>query len=128
MGILMGSAAELWEFSKPESDISKRLEDSVKTVLNHGARITYVASIDDQLVPMEVVLSSVHCLKVGNMLTNNLFSSLPSILRSIIHTSIGLSLSMAVFMLQTCTYCSVIVFTLPRGISNLLGTDDTIFL
>lgn len=50
----MGSAAELWEFSKPDSEISQKLEASVKAVLNYGARITYVASIDDQLVPMEV--------------------------------------------------------------------------
>lgn len=54
MGILMGSAGELWEFSKPESEISKRLEESVKAVLNYGARITYIASMDDQLIPMEV--------------------------------------------------------------------------
>lgn len=54
MGILMGSAAELWEFADPQSEVSKRLEASVKAVLNHGARITYVGSIDDQLVPLEV--------------------------------------------------------------------------
>lgn len=54
MGILMGSAGELWEFSKPESEISKRLEESMKVVLNFGARITCIASIDDQVVPMEV--------------------------------------------------------------------------
>lgn len=53
MGILMGSAAELWEFSDPQSEISKRLEASIKAVLNHGARITFVGSIDDQLVPLE---------------------------------------------------------------------------
>ncbi len=54
MGMLMGSAAELWEFSNPESEVSKRLEASVQVVLNYGARITYVGSIDDQLVPLEV--------------------------------------------------------------------------
>jgi UDP-2,3-diacylglucosamine pyrophosphatase LpxH len=54
MGILMGSAAELWEFADPQSEVSKRLEASIKTVLKHGARITYVGSIDDQLVPLEV--------------------------------------------------------------------------
>ncbi|GAB1320358.1 hypothetical protein MFIFM68171_10568 [Madurella fahalii] len=53
MGILMGSAAELWEFSDPQSEVSKRLEASVKAVLSYGARITYVGSIDDQLVPLE---------------------------------------------------------------------------
>ncbi len=54
MGILMGSAAELWEFSDPQSEVSKRLKASIKVVLSHGARITFVGSIDDQLVPLEV--------------------------------------------------------------------------
>ena len=54
VGMLMGSAAELWEFSNPESEVSKRLEASVQVVLSYGARITYVGSIDDQLVPLEV--------------------------------------------------------------------------
>ncbi|KAK3379856.1 hypothetical protein B0T24DRAFT_172238 [Lasiosphaeria ovina] len=53
MGILMGTAAELWEFADPESEVSKRLEYSVKAVLRYGTRITYVGSIDDQLVPLE---------------------------------------------------------------------------
>lgn len=58
MGMLMGSAAELWEFSNPQSDISKRLEASVKAVLNHGARISFTGSIDDQLVPLESAIYS----------------------------------------------------------------------
>jgi hypothetical protein len=58
MGMLMGSAAELWEFSTPQSDISKRLEASVKAVLNHGARISFTGSIDDQLVPLESAIYS----------------------------------------------------------------------
>ncbi|OIW33782.1 hypothetical protein CONLIGDRAFT_652236 [Coniochaeta ligniaria NRRL 30616] len=58
MGILMGSAAELWEFSNSESEISKRLEASVKTVLNHGARVTLVGSLDDQVVPLESAIYS----------------------------------------------------------------------
>ncbi|KAK4044684.1 hypothetical protein C8A01DRAFT_42589 [Parachaetomium inaequale] len=53
MGILMGSAAELWEFADPQSEVSKRLEASAKVVLNYGARLTYIGSIDDQLVPLE---------------------------------------------------------------------------
>ena len=57
MGILMGSAAELWEFADPQSEVSKRLEASVKVVLNYGARLTYIGSIDDQLVPLEVCLT-----------------------------------------------------------------------
>ncbi|KAB5570110.1 hypothetical protein GE09DRAFT_1283273 [Coniochaeta sp. 2T2.1] len=58
MGILMGSAAELWEFSNFESEISKRLEASMKTVLNHGARVTLIGSLDDQLVPLESAIYS----------------------------------------------------------------------
>ncbi|CCC05872.1 unnamed protein product [Sordaria macrospora k-hell] len=53
LGILMGSAAELWEFGDPQSEVSKRLETAVKAVLSYGARITYIGSIDDQLVPLE---------------------------------------------------------------------------
>ncbi|GKT46859.1 uncharacterized protein ColSpa_07040 [Colletotrichum spaethianum] len=58
MGILMGAANELWEFSNPDSDISKRYEHSLKEVLQYGARITYIGSIDDQLVPMESAIYS----------------------------------------------------------------------
>ncbi|KAK1973356.1 hypothetical protein LZ30DRAFT_743834 [Colletotrichum cereale] len=58
MGILMGAANELWEFSNPDSDISKRYEHSLKEVLQYGARITYIGSIDDQLVPMESAVYS----------------------------------------------------------------------
>ncbi|KAL2156299.1 hypothetical protein VTH82DRAFT_1044 [Thermothelomyces myriococcoides] len=58
MGILMGSAAELWEFADPKSEVSKRLEASLKVVLNHGARLTYIGSIDDQLVPLESAINA----------------------------------------------------------------------
>jgi hypothetical protein len=40
MGMLMGSAAELWQFANPESEISKRYENALKTVVDYGARIT----------------------------------------------------------------------------------------
>ena len=53
-GILMGSAAELWDFGNPESGNSQRYEAALRNVLNYGARVTYIGSIDDQLVPMEV--------------------------------------------------------------------------
>ncbi|OTB20201.1 hypothetical protein K445DRAFT_312628 [Daldinia sp. EC12] len=53
MGMLMGSAAELWQFADPESEISKRYQHALEAVVNYGARITYIGSIDDQLVPME---------------------------------------------------------------------------
>lgn len=54
----MGSAAELWEFGNPESEISKRFEQSLRTVLERGTRITYIGSIDDQVVPMESAVYS----------------------------------------------------------------------
>lgn len=56
MGMWMGSAAELWQFADPESEISKRYEHALKTVVEYGARITYVGSIDDQLVPLQSAL------------------------------------------------------------------------
>ncbi|KAH6660781.1 hypothetical protein BKA67DRAFT_509001 [Truncatella angustata] len=58
MGMLMGSAAELWQFADPSSEISQRLEHAMKTVLEHGGRVTYVGSIDDQLVPLESAIYS----------------------------------------------------------------------
>ncbi|KAK4123853.1 hypothetical protein N657DRAFT_596706 [Parathielavia appendiculata] len=58
MGILMGSAAELWEFADPQSEVSKRLETSIKAVLSYGARLTFIGSIDDQLVPLESAIYS----------------------------------------------------------------------
>lgn len=54
MGMLMGTAAELWEFASSESDVSRRYEKALKSIVSRGARITYVGSIDDQLVPIEV--------------------------------------------------------------------------
>lgn len=53
-GLLMGSAAELWDFGNPESDHSKRFEAALKHALDYGVRITFIGSIDDQVVPMEV--------------------------------------------------------------------------
>ncbi|PKS13260.1 hypothetical protein jhhlp_000031 [Lomentospora prolificans] len=58
MGLLMGAAAELWELANPASEISKRYEAALKEVLEHGVRITFVGSIDDQLVPMESAVCS----------------------------------------------------------------------
>ena len=52
--IFMGSAAELWEFGNPQSGNSLRFEAALKRVLDFGARVTFIGSINDQLVPMEV--------------------------------------------------------------------------
>ncbi|KND89001.1 Uncharacterized protein TOPH_06256 [Tolypocladium ophioglossoides CBS 100239] len=56
--ILMGSAAELWEFGNPQSGNSLRFEAALKRVLDCGARVTFIGSIDDQLVPMESAVYS----------------------------------------------------------------------
>lgn len=56
--ILMGSAAELWDFGNPQSANSQRFEASLKRVLDYGARVTFIGSIDDQLVPMESAVYS----------------------------------------------------------------------
>ena len=52
--ILMGSAVELWDFGNPDSSNSQRFEAALKRVLNYGARVSFIGSIDDQLVPLEV--------------------------------------------------------------------------
>ncbi|KAI9718414.1 MAG: hypothetical protein M1812_004135 [Candelaria pacifica] len=48
-----GSAGELFEFSRPESTVSKNYEESLRIAVKHGVRITYIGSIDDQLVSLE---------------------------------------------------------------------------
>lgn len=56
--ILMGSAAELWDFGNPQSQNSQRYEKSMKRVLDYGARITFIGSLDDQVVPLESAVYS----------------------------------------------------------------------
>ncbi|KAK7213400.1 hypothetical protein V2G26_020578 [Clonostachys chloroleuca] len=56
--IFMGSAAELWEFGNPQSNNSQRFEAALKRVLDYGTRITFIGSIDDQVVPMESAIYS----------------------------------------------------------------------
>ncbi|CAJ2506946.1 Uu.00g081320.m01.CDS01 [Anthostomella pinea] len=58
VGMIMGTAAELWQFADPESEITKRYEHALQVVVNYGARVTYIGSIDDQLVPMESAIYS----------------------------------------------------------------------
>lgn len=58
IGMFMGSAAELWQFEDEKSDVSTRYATAVKRVLTHGVRITYVGSIDDQLVPLQSAIYS----------------------------------------------------------------------
>ncbi|KAF2686697.1 hypothetical protein K458DRAFT_296968 [Lentithecium fluviatile CBS 122367] len=47
------TAAELFEFSNPKSLVSQMYLASLDEVLRFGVRITYVGSIDDQLVSLE---------------------------------------------------------------------------
>lgn len=49
-----GSAAELFEFSRPGSRVSREYASAVDIILRHGVRVTYVGSLDDQLVSLEV--------------------------------------------------------------------------
>ncbi|PWW79497.1 hypothetical protein C7212DRAFT_361972 [Tuber magnatum] len=51
--ILTGSAKELFEFQRLESIPSKKYIQALRTCLAQNARILYVGSIDDQLVPLE---------------------------------------------------------------------------
>lgn len=52
--ILVGSAAELWDFADPRSANARRFEAALGRVLEQGARVTFVGSLDDQVVPLEV--------------------------------------------------------------------------
>jgi hypothetical protein len=51
---LGATAAELFEFSNPKSLVSQMYLASLDEILRFGVRITYVGSIDDQLVSLEV--------------------------------------------------------------------------
>lgn len=51
---ISGSAGELFDFELPFSRVSKDYEAALKCVLDFGVRISYIGSIDDQLVSLEV--------------------------------------------------------------------------
>jgi len=50
---ISGSASELFEFSDPTSKVSTDYFAALDDVLRFGVRLTYVGSIDDQLVSLE---------------------------------------------------------------------------
>lgn len=52
-----GSAAELFEFASPDSAVSREYAGSLDIILRHGVRVTYIGSLDDQLVSLEVCLT-----------------------------------------------------------------------
>ncbi|KAJ5312494.1 hypothetical protein PENANT_c027G01681 [Penicillium antarcticum] len=55
---ISGSAGELFEFALPFSNVSKAYEAALKCALDFGVRISYIGSIDDQLVSLESSLFS----------------------------------------------------------------------
>lgn len=57
---LSGSAAELFEFANRDSEVSKRYENSLRVALNYGVRVSFIGSIDDQLVSLEVSQQTLH--------------------------------------------------------------------
>jgi len=52
--LFSGSAAELFDFGNPNSEVSKRYDNSLRVALKYGVRISFIGSIDDQLVSLEV--------------------------------------------------------------------------
>lgn len=65
-----GSAGELFDFAHPTTKVSKDYEAALKTALEFGVRISYVGSIDDQLVSLEV------CCQLSILLWNLLITLL----------------------------------------------------
>ncbi|KAJ5107049.1 hypothetical protein N7456_003724 [Penicillium angulare] len=55
---ISGSAGELFDFELPSSKVSKDYQAALKCALDFGVRISYVGSIDDQLVSLESSLFS----------------------------------------------------------------------
>lgn len=51
---ISGSAGELFDFARPDSQVSKDHEAALERVLDFGVKIVYIGSIDDQLVSLEV--------------------------------------------------------------------------
>lgn len=56
---ISGSAGELFDFSNPNSQVSRDYSTALEAALNFGVRIVYVGSIDDQLVSLEVCHKSI---------------------------------------------------------------------
>ncbi|KIW21566.1 hypothetical protein PV08_02146 [Exophiala spinifera] len=50
---ISGSAGELFEFSDPNSSVSRSYLEAMEVILRFGVRLTFIGSIDDQLVSME---------------------------------------------------------------------------
>ncbi|CAG8586647.1 16561_t:CDS:2 [Acaulospora morrowiae] len=46
------TSKDLFEFMNPESMVAKKYYDAIKVVIKSGVKIVYVASLDDQVVPL----------------------------------------------------------------------------
>ena len=86
---ISGSAGELFDFELPSSKVSQDYEAALRCALDFGVRISYVGSIDDQLVSLEVCKRYPDCLffatPTNGLLQSSLFSPIahPYIYRSV---------------------------------------------
>lgn len=76
---ISGSAGELFDFEIPFSKVSKDYEAALKCALDYGVRISYIGSIDDQLVSLEV------CTPVENTQSQRLTPEQSSLFSPIAH-------------------------------------------
>ena len=88
-----GSAAELFDFCIPDSQVSKDYEAALDVALRFGIRIVYIGSIDDQLVSLEVLISG----RLFQILPANRPRSHQPLAHSLTPMSSVLSLWMAAF-------------------------------
>jgi len=68
---ISGSAGELFEFARPDSQVSKEYEAALDIALRFGVKIVYIGSIDDQLVSLEVSLPRDATLKSTDVLSQS---------------------------------------------------------
>lgn len=77
---ISGSAGELFEFELPFSKVSKEYEAALKRALDFGVRISYIGSIDDQLVSLEVPSSYMPLLESSLTMNGSHHYSLQSLI------------------------------------------------
>ena len=51
---ISGSAGELFEFARADSQVSRDYQAALEVALRFGVKVVYIGSIDDQLVSLEV--------------------------------------------------------------------------
>lgn len=100
---ISGSAGELFDFALPYSQVSKDYEAALRCALDFGVRISYIGSIDDQLVSLEVITPSFSFNHKLMCLTYSI-SSHHSTHQWPTHIFIERFLSMVGFMLLACAY------------------------